>query len=499
MRCLVTGVTGYIGGRLVPELLAAGHEVRVLARHPERLSDRTWVDRVEVIAGDAGDPDVAHQALHGMDVAYYLLHSLMSGEGFEEVERRVARTFAAAARDEHVARIVYVGALLPDLPVDELSEHFRSRAEVSEIFQLGDVPTIELRAAVIIGSGSASFEMLRYLTERLPVMVTPSWVRTPTQPMAIRDVLYYLVRCAGLPGEINRPFEIGGPDVISYEEMMHGYARVAGLKKRLVLRMPLLTPRLSSNWVGLITPVPKAVAKPLVDSLTMKSVCREHDIAELIPDPPGGLVTYERAVDLALTKIREADVRTAWSSSSLPGVPSEPLTSDPDWAGGSLYVEERSTVVHASPDSLWRVIEGLGGDRGYYSFPAAWEVRGWMDRFSGGVGLARGRRNPDTLRIGDPLDFWRVEERIPGNLLRLRGEFQVPGLAWLELRISVAGGRRPVTVYTQRAVFHPKGLSGHLYWKSMEPFHGIIFGSMLRNIRSNAEDLDLQPTPAIDA
>jgi hypothetical protein len=307
------------------------------------------------------------------------------------------------------------------------------------------------------------------------------------------------VRCADLPGDINRPFEIGGPDVISYEEMMHGYARVAGLKKRLVLRMPLLTPRLSSNWVGLITPVPKAVAKPLVDSLTMKSVCREHDIAELIPDPPGGLVTYERAVDLALTRIREADVRTAWSSSSLPGVPSEPLPSDPDWAGGSLYVEERSTVVHASPDSLWRVIEGLGGDRGYYSFPAAWEVRGWMDRFSGGVGLARGRRNPDTLRIGDPLDFWRVEERIPGNLLRLRGEFQVPGLAWLELRISVAAGRRPVTVYTQRAVFHPKGLSGHLYWKSMEPFHGIIFGSMLRNIRSNAEALDPQPTPAPDA
>jgi hypothetical protein len=225
--------------------------------------------------------------------------------------------------------------------------------------------------------------------------------------------------------------------------------------------------------------------------VTMRTVCRDHSIAEYIPDPPDGLVGYERAVELALRKIQQADVRTAWSSSSLPGAPSDPLPSDPTWAGGSLYTDERSTVVHARPAALWQVIEGLGGDRGYYSFPAAWEVRGWMDRAAGGVGLRRGRRDPDRLRVGDPLDFWRVEERVPERLLRLRGEFRMPGLAWLELSIRTEGsGTGAVTVYTQRALFHPKGLYGHAYWTSMLPFHGVIFGSMLRNIRENAEALE---------
>jgi uncharacterized protein YbjT (DUF2867 family) len=491
VRCLVTGATGYIGGRLVPELLAAGHEVRVLARHPERLADRSWVDDVEVVAGDAGDPDAVHAALRGVDVAYYLLHSMSAGTGFDEIERHIARLFAAAARDEKVGRIVYLGALQPDVPSAELSEHVRSRSEVSEILQLAEVPTVELRAAVIIGSGSASFEMTRYLTERLPVMVTPAWVRTPTQPIAIRDVLYYLVRCADLPSGLNRIFEIGGPDVMTYEGMMHGYARAAGLRKRLVVRMPLGTPALSRFWVGLITPVPRSIAKPLVDSVTMRTVCHEHDIADYIPDPPGGLVPYEHAVELAIDKVRRSDVRTAWSSSSLPGAPSDPLPSDPSWTGGSLYTDERSTVVHASAESVWRVVEGLGGDRGYYSFPTAWAVRGWIDRASGGVGLRRGRRDPDRLRVGDPLDFWRVEERVPGRLLRLRGEFRMPGLAWLELSIRTEGSERdPVTVYAQRALFHPKGLHGHAYWTSMLPFHGVIFGSMMRNIRDSAERLE---------
>jgi len=247
MKCLVTGATGYIGGRLVPELLAAGHEVRILARHPERLSERSWIGQVEVVAGDAGDPDAVHAALRDVDVAYYLLHSMAAGTGFEEIERHLARLFAASARDEKVGRIVYLGALMPDEPVTELSHHMRSRNEVSEIFHLSEVPTVELRAAVIIGSGSASFEMTRYLTERLPVMVTPAWVRTPTQPIAIRDVLYYLVRCADLPAGLNRTFDIGGPDVMTYELMMHGYARAAGLRKRVVVRMPLGTPGLSRS------------------------------------------------------------------------------------------------------------------------------------------------------------------------------------------------------------------------------------------------------------
>ena len=348
MRCLVTGATGYIGGRLVPELLAAGHEVRVLARHVERLADRPWAGEVEIVSGDAGDPEAVASALSGMDVAYYLLHSMLAGGDFHDVERRIAQTFAAAARAEGISRIVYLGALHPDAPDEILSEHFRGRAEVGEILRASGVPTVELRAAVIIGSGSASFEMTRYLTERLPAMVTPAWVQTPTQPIAIRDVLYYLVHAADLPPEVNRTFDIGGPDVITYELMMQGYARAAGLRKRLVIRMPLGTPALSTHWVTLITPVPKSVAAPLVESVTMRTVCNEHDIEQYIPDPPEGLVSYERAVQLALAKIRQADVGTAWSSSSLPGAPSDPLPSDPDWAGGALYLDDRSPAGSGS-------------------------------------------------------------------------------------------------------------------------------------------------------
>ncbi len=491
MKCLVTGATGYIGGRLVPELLAAGHEVRVLARHPERLVDRSWVGRVEVVGGDASDATALATALEGIDVAYYLLHSLMAGDSFADLEVRMARTFGAVAREQEVGRIVYLGGLHPKVPASELSEHMRSRGMVGEVLLASGVPTIELRAAVIIGSGSASFEMIRYLTERLPVMVTPRWVRCPTQPIAIRDVLYYLVRCADLPGGLNRTFDIGGPEATTYQGMIEGYARAAGLRRRLIIAVPVLTPRLSSRWVALVTPVPRTMAKPLVESLSHDSVCREHDIAAYIPDPPEGLVPYERAVELALAKVQQAEVRTTWSSSSLPGAPSDPLPSDPSWAGGALYTDARETVVRADPADLWRVIEGMGGDHGYYSFPLAWEVRGWIDRLAGGVGLARGRRDPDKLRVGDPLDFWRVEERVPEQLLRLRGEFRMPGLAWLELgvRTETDARGRPVTVYTQRALFHPRGFPGEAYWVSMKPFHGMIFGSMLTNIRDRAEEL----------
>jgi len=492
MRLLVTGATGYIGGRLVPELLAAGHEVRVLARHPERLRDRTWVDDVEVIAGDASDPDTIRAALTDIDVAYYLLHSLLAGERFHEVEQIVARIFAATARDQGVKRIVYLGALQPREAGPGLSDHMSSRRSVGEILSSSGVPTIEFRAAVIIGSGSASFEIIRYLTERLPFIASPKWLRTPTQPIAVRDVLHYLVRAAELPPEVSRVFDLGGPDITTYEGMIHGYARVAGLRRRRVVQLPILTPRLSSGWVGVVTPVPRGMARPLVESLRTPSVCSEHDIAQYIPDPEGGLTTYERAVDLALQRIREADVRTAWSSSSVPGAPSDPLPSDPQWTGGSLYADDRETPVHASPAALWKVIEGLGGDTGYYSFPLAWAARGWIDRAVGGVGLARGRRNPESLRVGDPLDFWRVEERIPERLLRLRAEMRLPGLAWLELGIREYTGAagEPLVIYTQRAVFHPRGIAGVVYWQGMLPFHGIIFGSMLENIRERAETLE---------
>ncbi|GLF99638.1 SDR family oxidoreductase [Streptomyces yaizuensis] len=487
LTCLVTGATGYIGGRLVPELLAAGHRVRTLARTPAKLRDHPWSGRVETVRGDVLDPASVREAMTGVDVAYYLVHSLGTGRDFERTDHEAARTFAEGARAAGVRRIVYLGGLTPaGVPERRLSPHLRSRAEVGRVFLDGEVPATVLRAAVIIGSGSASFEMLRYLTERLPVMVTPSWVRTRVQPIGVRDVLRYLLVSATMPDDVNRAFDIGGADVLTYRDMMRGYAAVAGLPRRLIVPVPVLTPRLSSHWVGLVTPVPHSVARPLTESLRYEVVCREHDIARYAPDlpgtpdTPGRPFTFRQSLELALRRIREAKVSTRWSSAGVPGAPSDPLPTDPDWAGGSLYTDRRELPVDASPQALWRVIEGIGGDNGWYSFPLAWAVRGWLDRFAGGVGLRRGRRDAQRLRVGDSLDFWRVEEIEPGRLLRLRAEMRLPGLAWLELYADQdARGR---TRYRQRALFHPRGLLGHAYWWSVSPFHAVVFGGMARNI-----------------
>nr|WP_188307192.1 SDR family oxidoreductase [Streptomyces sp. CBMA123] len=485
MHCLVTGATGYIGGRLVPDLLAAGHRVRCLARDPGRLRDQPWRDRVEAATGDVTRPETLDGAFDGVDVAYYLIHSLGTGTDFEATDRRAARAFARAAARAGVGRIVYLSGLLPaGVPETGLSPHLRSRAEVGRELRAAGVPTAELRAAVIIGSGSASFEMLRYLTERLPAMVTPRWVNTRIQPIAVRDVLRYLVAAAELPPEVDRVFDIGGPEVLTYRLMMQRYARAAGLPPRLIVPVPVLTPALSSHWVGLVTPVPGPLARPLVESLRHEVVCHEHDIAHWIPDPPQGLTGFDRALELALRRIREAKVTTRWSSASLPGAPSDPLPTDPDWAGGSLYQDLRERRVAADPAALWQVVEGVGGENGWYSLPFAWALRGTLDRLAGGVGLRRGRRDPDRLRVGDALDFWRVEEIEPGRLLRLRAEMRLPGLAWLELRVGPdgAGG----ALYRQRALFHPHGLAGHVYWWSVAPFHSLVFDAMARNITDRA-------------
>ena len=486
IKCVVTGATGYVGGRLIPELLAAGHEVRVMVRHPERLRDFPWIDQVEVAVADATDQEAVELALEGMDVAYYLMHSLGSGPDFEATETTIAQAFAAAAQKVSLARIVYLCGLTHD---EDLSAHMRSRLQVEDILLSSTVPTIVLRAAVIIGSGSLSFEMVRYLTERLPAMVTPKWVNTRTQPIAIRDVLRYLVACAAFPGLINRAFDIGGPDVLTYQEMMQQFARTAGLRKRLIINVPVLTPRLSSHWVGVVTPLPAPTAKPLVDSLRNESVCQERDIAALIPDPPEGLLGFADAVSLALQRVKDMQVRTRWSQASVSGVPSDPLPTDPDWAGGSLYTDERECEVQASPEQLWAVIEGVGGDNGWYSFPFAWEIRGVWDRLMGGVGLRRGRRDPRHLMIGEPVDFWRVEEIIPGQLLRLRAEMKLPGLAWLELEVRTSANG--ATLYHQRALFHPRGLAGHSYWWSVSIFHVFVFGAMVRNIAEAARSVSV--------
>ncbi|MFF8670917.1 SDR family oxidoreductase [Streptomyces sp. NPDC015242] len=487
LHCLVTGASGYVGGRLVPELLDAGHRVRCLARSPGKLRDHPWAGRAETVRGDVTDAESVAAAMRGIDVAYYLVHALTSGSGFEETDRRAARVFAEQARLAGVKRIVYLGGLTPQhVPEEDLSPHLRSRAEVGQIFLDAPVPATVLRAAVVIGSGSASFEMLRYLTERLPVMVTPSWVHTRTQPIGIRDVLRYLVGSATMPDDVDRAFDIGGPDVLTYRDMMLQYAAVAGLRRRFIVPVPVLTPRLSSHWVGLVTPVPASIARPLTESLRHEVVCREHDIARYVPDLPGRPVPFDEALNLALRKVREAEVTTRWSSASVPGAPSDPLPTDPDWAGGSLYQDERERPVDASREALWRVIEGIGGENGWYSSPLAWAVRGWLDRFVGGVGLRRGRRDTQHLRVGDSLDFWRVEEIEPGRLLRLRAEMRLPGLAWLEMYAETGADGR--TRYRQRALFHPRGLLGHAYWWSVAPFHAVVFGGMARNIAQAAAD-----------
>ncbi|MFK0250373.1 SDR family oxidoreductase [Amycolatopsis azurea] len=482
MRCVVLGATGYVGGRLVPQLLDAGHEVRVVARSPEKVAEEPWRDLVEVERGDVTDPPSIETALTDCDVVYYLVHSL-SRKDFVEVDREAARTVAEAAKTAGARRLVYLGGIVPD--DEELSPHLASRAEVGRVLLDSGVPAIVLQAAVIIGSGSASFEMLRYLTERLPAMVTPRWVRNRIQPIAIRDVLHYLVHAAELPSEVNGAFDIGGPDVLTYVDMMRRYAVVAGLPRRAVVPVPVLTPWLSAQWVNLVTPVPKSIAVPLIESLVHEVVCHDHAIAEHIPDPDEGLTHYEHAVELALTRIRNADVPTRWSDASTASAPSDPLPSDPDWAGGTVYEDKREQRTDASPEALWDVIESIGGEHGWYSFPLAWSVRGWADRLVGGVGLRRGRRDPRRLHLGEALDWWRVEYLDRPRMLRLRAEMKLPGRAWLEL--SVESDEDGATVYRQRAVFEPHGLAGHAYWKGIAPFHGIVFGGMVRNITGAAQ------------
>lgn len=480
-RVLVTGATGYVGGRLVPELLDAGFTVRCMTRSRSRLRDQPWADRVEIAEADAADVRALAAALDGVDAAYYLIHSMSGGSRFEAADRLAAQTFAAAAGKAGISRLVYLGGLAA--PGEDLSPHMRSRAEVGRILLESGVPTLVLRAAVILGSGSASFEMLRYLSERLPVMITPRWVANRVQPIAIRDVLRYLVEAATLPAHVHGAFDIGGPDILTYVQMMHRYAHVTNLGPRYIMRVPVLSLSLSSHWIGLVTPIPATLARPLVESLRHDAVCRDHSIAAHIPDPPAGLVGFDDAVRLSLQRVR--DVATRWSSGSLPGAPSDPLPTDPQWAGGSLYTDLRERHTGTPAAALWSAIEAIGGPTGWYSLPLAWEIRGLIDRVSGGVGLRRGRRDQRHLRVGDAVDFWRVEELRAGELLRLRAEMRLPGLAWLELSVEPEGAG---SKYTQRALFHPRGLAGQLYWWSIKPFHGLVFGSMARNlVRAAAE------------
>lgn len=467
-RVLVTGATGYIGGRLVPRLLEQGVEVRVLVRNPEHIRGRDWASRVQVVAGDVGDAAALRAALAGVDAAYYLVHSMHGGDDFAERDRRLAHAFAAAAGG--VPHVVYLGGLLP--AGDDVSAHLASRAEVGEILRRA-LPTTEFRAGPIIGSGSASFEMIRYLTERLPMMVAPRWILNDVQPIAVRDVIAYLLAAlrTGPLGVVDI-----GADRLSFRDTMQVYAEVRGLR-RVIMPVPVLAPRLAALWVGLVTPIPNRLAVPLVRGIVHPVVAdlaraRRH-FPQIEPIP------YRRALALAFERIEQSEVPTRWSGA----LGAEAPTYDVRDAEGVIR-EVRSVHVAAPPEHVYAALSRVGGERGWLVWEWAWELRGLVDRMVGGPGLRRGRRDPQRLLVGEALDFWRVEAVEPPHRLRLRAEMRVPGAAWLEwTALPEAGGTRLV----QTASFAPRGLGGTLYWYALYPVHRAIFSDLVHALGRAAE------------
>lgn len=485
---LVTGATGYVGGRLVPRLLAAGYRVRCVVRDPNRLLGREWLHQVEVVAGDMFQPDSLVAAMRDIWVVYYLVHSMGEGSDFSQRDLEAAHNCAQAARAARVERIVYLGGLGD--PQADLSPHLRSRHQTGDALREAGVPVTEFQAAVIVGSGSLSFEMIRYLTERLPVMICPKWVFTKIQPIAIRNVLDYLVAALACPESVGRILEIGGHDVMTYAGMMTGYAQARGLKRRLIA-VPVLTPRLSSYWVHLVTPIPANIAQPLIKGLGNEVVVRDDSALRLFPDIK--LLDYATSVKLAVALVETRGLETMWSDAltSSQGSRSPTILTTSE----GLIRERRQSLVSASPESVYRSFASLGGERGWLYMDWAWQIRGIIDRLCGGVGMRRGRRDPQELRVGDTLDFWRVEMVDPGKLIRLRAEMKVPGRAWLEFESRLNGPGQ--TLLTQTAFFEPRGLFGLLYWYLLYPFHALIFSGLVKKIADRAMQESKTPLHAL--
>jgi uncharacterized protein YbjT (DUF2867 family) len=477
----LTGASGYIGGRLAPRLLEAGYRVRCLARDARKLMARPWADHpnVQIVAGDVGDRDALAAQMEGCGSAYYLVHSMVAvGKAYAEADRALAQGFADAAARAGVERILYLGGLGETGP--GLSEHLASRRDVEAALASRAVPVTVFRAAMIIGSGSASFEILRYLVERLPVMITPKWVSTECQPIAVRNVLHDLVECLETPATIGRTLDIGGPEVMTYREIMQEMAGALGLRKRVVIPVPVLTPKLSSLWIHLVTPLSHRIARPLADGLRNRVVCRDDAAQELMPQR---LLGVRESIDAALGKMGRHDVETAWSDSGV-------VPGDPDWAGGTVFTDERSRAVDASPERVYEALRHIGGEHGYFSSNWLWRVRGAMDHLVGGPGLRRGRRDPDRLAFGDALDFWRVTGVEENRRLELRAEMKLPGEALLAFEIAADDADGARSTLTQTARFKPRGLLGLMYWWGVAPLHGPVFRGMLKGICREAEEGD---------
>lgn len=473
---LVTGASGYIGGRLVPRLLEAGYRVRCMARAPRKLSHRPWSEHpnVEVVEADAESLEDVRVALRGCEAAFYLIHSMMvAGKDYSERDRRLSTNFAVAAADEGVGRIIYLGGL--GETGAGLSEHLSSRRAVEECLASTGVPVTVLRAAIIIGSGSASFEILRYLVERLPAMITPRWVSTRCQPIAIRNVLHYLAACLETPGTVGKQLDVGGAEILTYRELMATMAAARGLPKRMIAAVPILTPRLSSLWIHLVTPISSRVARPLAEGLKNEVICRDNLAVELMPQE---LLTVRQAIDLGLENQRQGLVETTWTNAG-------PMAGDPDWAGGDVFRDSWRVDIGASPEHVFRAVCRIGGGHGWYAADALWKIRGWMDRLVGGPGLRRGRRDPEHVEYGDALDFWRVTDVHEPKRLTLRAEMKLPGLA--QLSFEVCPQDDGTTRLVQTALFIPHGLAGLGYWYAVLPFHAFVFRGMLKGIRKSAE------------
>ncbi len=483
---LVTGGTGYVGGRLIPLLLERGYRVRAVARSLEKLKSRPWarLPHVELVAADLLDPDPLRKAVAGCAAAYYLVHSMLSRpKNFEDADRKAAANMVRAAEEAGLERIIYLGGL-GDAGSD-LSHHLRSRAEVGAVLKAGKIPVTVLRAAMIIGSGSTSFEIVRYLVDRLPVMVIPKWLETPSQPIAIRNVLNYLTGCLECPATTGQTYDIGGPDVVNYRQLMEIYAEEAGLPKRRFIAVPFLTTRLSAYWIHFVTPVPASMARALAEGLRNPVICQDLRIREILPQE---LLDCRTAMRLALQRLEEDMVKTHWSDAGkIP--PVEMLyPGDPQWAGGTVFEDKRSVKVRVPSKKVWHTIKVIGGTTGWYHADRLWKFRGFLDRLVGGVGLRRGRRSVQEIRSGDALDFWRVGHVTEGSHLFLIAEMKLPGRATLEFQIEENPEDPGSCTPYQAARFIPKGLFGLLYWYLLLPLHAYVFVGMLRKIARAAEE-----------